>query len=267
MSPGRRRACCFSDHAPGTRRVAATSTCWSNWRVPTRTAGRPVSGWAHALSGNWACRRSTSWSQRPPRPIHRCSWLRDKTACRLDHSRRLLVMTARPQLRFLSETVIAGARHLQTTDGRLFAVAMTPERAAGLRAGINLAERNDACAARFGACAARFGRLPDTKRHRSRAAADPENLAPATDSGSRFQMILTTCRVPMSCRRPQPAAKQASVSLLPAAPADGQTTIVEPCHGPAIHPHACPSPSLRDDRRAGESTQNTASGRPPAATR
>ena len=42
-------------------------------------------------------------------------------------------MTSSPRLRFLADTVIAEAEHLQTTDGRLFAVAMTPERAASLR--------------------------------------------------------------------------------------------------------------------------------------
>ena len=64
-------------------------------------------------------------------------------------------MTASPKLRFLAETVIAEAEHLQTTDGRLFAVPMTPERVAVLRADIDLAERTDAFVARF-------GRLQDT---------------------------------------------------------------------------------------------------------
>lgn len=64
-------------------------------------------------------------------------------------------MIASPKLRFLADTVIAEAEHLQTTDGRLFAVAMTPERAASLRTDIDLAERTDAFVARF-------GRLQDT---------------------------------------------------------------------------------------------------------
>ena len=64
-------------------------------------------------------------------------------------------MTASPKLRFLAETVIAQAEHLQTNNGRLFAVPMTPERVAALRADIDLAERTDAFVARF-------GRLQDT---------------------------------------------------------------------------------------------------------
>ena len=59
------------------------------------------------------------------------------------------------KLRFLAETVQAEARHLATTDGRLFAQAMTAERAAGLATDIDLAERVDAFVARF-------GRLQDT---------------------------------------------------------------------------------------------------------
>ena len=63
--------------------------------------------------------------------------------------------TASPKLLFLAETVLAEARHLQTTDGRLFAAAMTPQRASTLAADIDLAERTDAFVARF-------GRLQDT---------------------------------------------------------------------------------------------------------
>jgi len=59
-------------------------------------------------------------------------------------------MNASPKLRFLADTVLAEAEHLQTTDSRLFAVAMTAERAATLRADIDLAERTDAFVARFG---------------------------------------------------------------------------------------------------------------------
>ena len=59
-------------------------------------------------------------------------------------------MTASPKLRFLADTAIAEAELLQTTDGRLFAVAMTAERAASLRTDIDLAERTDAFVARFG---------------------------------------------------------------------------------------------------------------------
>jgi hypothetical protein len=64
-------------------------------------------------------------------------------------------MTASPKLRFLADTVVAEAGHLQTTDGRLFAVPMTPERAAGMRTDVDLGERTDAFVARF-------GRLQDT---------------------------------------------------------------------------------------------------------
>ncbi len=64
-------------------------------------------------------------------------------------------MTASAKLRFLADTVLAEAEHLQTTDGRLFALPMTPERAAGLRSDIDLSERTDAFVARF-------GRLQDT---------------------------------------------------------------------------------------------------------
>jgi len=64
-------------------------------------------------------------------------------------------MTASARLRFVAETVLAESEHLQTTDGRLFALPMTPERAASLRSDIDLAERMDAFVARF-------GRLQDT---------------------------------------------------------------------------------------------------------
>ena len=64
-------------------------------------------------------------------------------------------MDPSPKLTFLAETVLAEARHLQTTDDRLFATPMTPTRAASLPADIDLAERKDAFVARF-------GRLQDT---------------------------------------------------------------------------------------------------------
>ena len=64
-------------------------------------------------------------------------------------------MTASSKLRFLADTVLAESEHLQTTDGRLFGVPMTPERAAGLRTDIDLAEPTDAFVAHF-------GRLQDT---------------------------------------------------------------------------------------------------------
>ncbi len=63
--------------------------------------------------------------------------------------------TPSEKLRFLAETVQAEAQHLATTDGRLFAQAMTAERAASLPLDIDLAERVDAFVARF-------GRLQDT---------------------------------------------------------------------------------------------------------
>lgn len=59
-------------------------------------------------------------------------------------------MRAPPKLRFLADTVLAESEHLQTTDGRLFSEAMTPERAATLPTDIDLAERTDAFVARFG---------------------------------------------------------------------------------------------------------------------
>ena len=76
-------------------------------------------------------------------------------AFRFDVTEDLPVMPASPKLRFLAETVIAETGHLQITDGRLFALPMTPERAASLRTDIDLAERTDAFVARF-------GRLQDT---------------------------------------------------------------------------------------------------------
>jgi hypothetical protein len=71
-------------------------------------------------------------------------------------------MTASPKLRFLAEVVMAEAKHLQTTDGRLFAVPMTPERVAALRKDIDLAERTDAFVARFGRHAPTVGGLKAT---------------------------------------------------------------------------------------------------------
>lgn len=59
------------------------------------------------------------------------------------------------RLRFLAETVRAESQLLGATDGRLFTVSMTPERAASLRTDDLLAERVDAFVARF-------GRLQDT---------------------------------------------------------------------------------------------------------
>ena len=85
-------------------------------------------------------------------------------------------MTASPRLRFLADTVIAEAEHLQTTDGRLFAVAMTPERAARLRTDIDLAERTDAFVARL-------GRLQDT---------EAEKLLPALLDGSAERALVVT---------------------------------------------------------------------------
>ena len=59
------------------------------------------------------------------------------------------------RLVFLAETVMAEATLLRTTDSRLFAVSMDTDRASTLRHDIELAERVDAFAARF-------GRLQDT---------------------------------------------------------------------------------------------------------
>ncbi len=59
------------------------------------------------------------------------------------------------RLAFLLETVQLEAEHLQGTDGKLFAVPFTAERAATLRDDADLAERLDAFVARF-------ARLQDT---------------------------------------------------------------------------------------------------------
>jgi hypothetical protein len=59
------------------------------------------------------------------------------------------------RLRYLAETVQAECALLAATDGRLFAVPMSAERAASLRDDDLLAERVDAFVARF-------GRLQDT---------------------------------------------------------------------------------------------------------
>jgi hypothetical protein len=61
----------------------------------------------------------------------------------------------RERLVFLLETVQLEVEHLQGTDGRLFAVPFTAERAATLRDDADLAERLDAFVARF-------ARLQDT---------------------------------------------------------------------------------------------------------
>ena len=59
------------------------------------------------------------------------------------------------RLTYLAETVLAEAALLRITDSRVFAVPMDSERAGTLRHDIDLAERVDAFAARF-------GRLQDT---------------------------------------------------------------------------------------------------------
>ena len=59
------------------------------------------------------------------------------------------------RLRFLARVVDKECRHLDTTDRRLFAVAMTPVRAASLADDADLAERVEAFVGRF-------GRLQDT---------------------------------------------------------------------------------------------------------
>lgn len=53
------------------------------------------------------------------------------------------------RLGFLLETVMLEAEHLRGTDARLFAQPFTAERAATLRADVDLAERVVAFAARF----------------------------------------------------------------------------------------------------------------------
>jgi hypothetical protein len=59
------------------------------------------------------------------------------------------------RLQFLARVVGKECRHLETTDRRLFAAAMTPERAASLADDADLAERVEAFVGRF-------GRLQDT---------------------------------------------------------------------------------------------------------
>lgn len=61
----------------------------------------------------------------------------------------------RERLVFLLETVELEAQHLEGTDGRLFALPFTAERAASLRDDVDLAERLDAFVARY-------ARLQDT---------------------------------------------------------------------------------------------------------
>ena len=89
------------------------------------------------------------------------------------------------KLRFLAETVQAEARHLATTDGRLFAQAITAERVASLAIDIDLAERVDAFVARF-------GRLQDTVADKLLPAlldwlAEP--VGPAIDNLSRAERL------------------------------------------------------------------------------
>ncbi len=81
--------------------------------------------------------------------------------------------------------MLAEARHLQTTDSRLFAEPMTPERAASLSLDIDLAERTDAFVARF-------GRLQDTLADKLLPAlldwlAEP--VAPAIDNLNRAERL------------------------------------------------------------------------------
>lgn len=88
---------------------------------------------------------------------------------------------ARSRLAFLLETAILEAEHLQLTDRRLFAQDFTPERAAGLRTDVALAEQLDA----FGA---RFARLQDTAGDKllpSLLVAIGENVGSALDNLDR----------------------------------------------------------------------------------
>lgn len=94
-------------------------------------------------------------------------------------------MSASAKLRFLADTVLAEAEHLQTTDGRLFALPMTPERAAGLRDDIDLSERTDAFVARF-------GRLQDTLADKLLPAlldSLSEPVGPAIDNLNRAERL------------------------------------------------------------------------------
>lgn len=89
------------------------------------------------------------------------------------------------RLRFLAETVALEAAHLRATDARLFAEAMTAERAGRLRDDIDLSERVDAFVARF-------GRLQDTLADKLLPAllvwmAEP--LGPAIDNLARAERL------------------------------------------------------------------------------
>lgn len=89
------------------------------------------------------------------------------------------------RLRFLAETVGLEAAHLLATDARLFAQPMDAERAARLGDDIDLAERVDAFAARF-------GRLQDTLADKLLPAllvwlAEP--LGPAIDNLARAERL------------------------------------------------------------------------------
>ena len=64
-------------------------------------------------------------------------------------------MTKQPRLVFLIETVELEARHLLETDGRLFALPFTADRATVMRTNVDESERTDAFVTRF-------GRLQDT---------------------------------------------------------------------------------------------------------
>jgi hypothetical protein len=89
------------------------------------------------------------------------------------------------RLRFLAEVVRAEASLLETTNSRLFARAMTANRAASLRSDADLAERVDAFVARF-------GRLQDTIADKLLPAvlawlAEP--VGPAIDNLSRAERL------------------------------------------------------------------------------
>lgn len=89
------------------------------------------------------------------------------------------------RLLFVARTVVAEVDLLRITDARLFALPMDAERAASLRADVDLAERVDAFVARF-------GRLQDTAGDKLLPAVlawMAEPVGPAIDNLARAERL------------------------------------------------------------------------------
>lgn len=98
-------------------------------------------------------------------------------------------MNSRPnqleRLAFLNRVVAKETRHLQATDQRLFAEAVTPARVADFETDVELAERADAFVSRF-------GRLQDTLGDKLLPAlldASGETVASALDNLDRAERL------------------------------------------------------------------------------